>query len=242
MTGYRSADLGEEDKEKIIKDFLPFIKYTAHRLLWRLPPQLTVDDLISAGLMGLLDALERFEPGRVKLKTFAEIRIRGAMFDELRAGDWVPRSVKKKLSELRHAHVKLQNELGRPPEAEEVVQELGMSLEEYYNILRDARGAVSLRIEDFTDSSGDGLDLLECIPDPEAKDPLSVLEETDRKKLLAGLIGELPEKEKLVLSLYYWEELTMKEIGAVLDLTESRVCQLHGQALLRLKGRVENTN
>jgi len=234
------VELGEEDKEQIVKDFLPFIKYTAYRLSWKLPPQLTVDDLISAGLMGLLDALDKFEHGRVKLKTYAEIRIKGAMFDELRAVDWVPRSMKKKVNALKSAHAKLEKKLGRPPEDEEVVEDLGISLDEYYKTLNDASGAIAFRFEDFkeSDSEGERLNILECLPDPNAKDPLSILEETNQKELLAGLIDELPEKEKLILSLYYWEELTMKEIGKVLDLTESRVCQLHSQALLRLKSKL----
>jgi RNA polymerase sigma factor for flagellar operon FliA len=230
--------MSEVEKEQIIKEFLPFIKYTAHRLAWRLPPQLTVDDLVSSGLMGLLDALEKFEQGRVKLKTYAEIRIRGAMFDELRAVDWVPRSMKKKANEMKNALSRLEKRLGRAPEDEEVVEELGISLDEYYKTLHDASGAIAVRFEDFRDNgSGEGLNIMECMPDPNAKDPHEVLEESDLKDAIASLIDELPEKEKLILSLYYWDELTMKEIGGVLDLTESRVCQLHSQALLRLKGK-----
>jgi RNA polymerase sigma factor for flagellar operon FliA len=232
----------EMEKEQVIKDFLPFIKYTAHRLSWRLPPQLTVDDLISSGLMGLMDALDKFQHGRVKLKTYAEIRIRGAMFDELRAVDWVPRSMKKKANEMKNALYRLERKLGRAPEDEEVVEDLGISLDEYYKTLHDASGAMSLRFEDFREnSSGEGLNLMECLADPEAKDPSAALEEEDLKEAIAGLIDELPEKEKLILSLYYWEELTMKEIGRVLELTESRVCQLHSQALLRLRGKASKT-
>lgn len=233
----------EEEKEQIIKGFLPFIRYTAHRLSWRLPPQLTVDDLVSSGLMGLLDAMEKFEPGRVKLKTYAEIRIKGAIFDELRAVDWVPRSTKKKANRLKSAYLELEKELGKPPEDEEVVKALGISLDEYYKLLYETRSVVTVKFDDFGDggSSGEVLNVLECIPDRNCKDPLGLLEEGDMKEALAGLIEELPEKEKLILSLYYWEELTMREIGKVLDLTESRVCQLHSQALLRLKAKAGRT-
>lgn len=228
----------ETEKERVIREFLPFIKYTAHRLSWRLPPQLTVDDLVSSGLMGLLDALDKFEQGRVKLKTYAEIRIRGAMFDELRAVDWVPRSMKKKAGELKSAVSSLEKRLGRAPEDEEIVRELGISLDDYYRTLRDASGAIAVRFEDFRENdSGDGLNIMECMADPNAEDPHEALEESDLREAIAGLIDELPEKEKLILSLYYWEELTMKEIGRVLELTESRVCQLHSQALLRLKSK-----
>ncbi len=229
----------EEDKEKIIRDFLPFVKYTANRLAWRLPPQLTVDDLISTGLMGLLDALEKFD-GRVKLKTYAEFRIKGSMLDELRAMDWVPRSTKKKISEIRNAHSTLERELGREPDDEEVAELLEIGLDEYYGTLQDASGAVSLRFEDFEKNSGEGLNIMECIADEREKSPLALIEEADQKKVLARFITQLPEKEKLLLSLYYWDELTMKEIGKVMNLTEGRVCQLHTQALIRLKAKVSN--
>lgn len=236
---YRKS-MGEEEKERIVKEFLPFIRYAANRLSWRLPPQLTVDDLVSAGLMGLLDALDKFEHGRVKLKTYAEHRIKGAMLDEIRAMDWVPRSVKKKMSSVRNAQSDLERELGRTPEDEEIAGALDLTLDEYYRTLQDARGAVSLRFEDFEENgaSGEGMNILECLADPNSTDPLNELEIADRKRLLARLIDELPEKEKLILSLYYWEELTMKEIGKIMGITEGRVCQLHGQSLLRLKSNL----
>ncbi|MBI5634175.1 MAG: FliA/WhiG family RNA polymerase sigma factor [Nitrospirae bacterium] len=238
MAGYVPA-FTEEDKEKIISDFLPFVKYTASRLSWRLPPLLTVDDLISTGLMGLLDALEKYD-GRVKLKTYAEFRIKGAMLDELRAMDWVPRSTKKKISEIRNAYSQLERELGRGPDDEEVAELLEIELDEYYGTLQDAHGAISLRFEDFEENSGEGLDIMECIADQREKSPLALLEDEDQKKVLARFIAQLPEKEKLLLSLYYWDELTMKEIGKVMNLTEGRVCQLHTQALIRLKAKVSN--
>lgn len=234
------SEISEEDKEKIIRDFLPFVKYTASRLSWRLPPQLTIDDLISTGLMGLLDALERFEPGRVKLKTYAEFRIKGAMLDELRAMDWVPRSTKKKISEIRNAHSVLERELGREPEDEEVAEMLEIGLDEYFGTLQNANGAVSLRFEDFHEGSGEGLNIMECLADERQKSPLAQLEEADQKKVLTRFVAQLPEREKLLLSLYYWDELTMKEIGKVMNLTEGRVCQLHTQALIRLKAKVSN--
>ena len=235
--------LSEEEKERIIKEFLPFIKYTAHRLSWRTPPQLDVEDLISVGLMGLLDALGKFEEGRVKLKTYAEYRIKGAMLDELRSVEWLPRSAKKRVDELGAAHVRLQKKLGRMPEAEEVAEELGISLDEYFKTLQESSEAVSLRFEDFPGkrTAGKSLDVMECIPDPGASDPLEMLEKNSRKEHLAALIDRLTEKERLVLSLYYWEELTMKEIGRVLDLTESRVCQLRSQSVVRLKAMLRET-
>jgi RNA polymerase sigma factor FliA len=241
MTTYKN-EMSEEEKEKIIREFLPFIKYTAHRLAWGLPPQLTVDDLISVGIMGLLDALQRFTEGRVKLNTFVQFRIKGAMLDELRANNWIPKSMNKKISSVKNAHLKLENEFGRLPDDKEITEYLGMSTDEYYKILQVASTQVTLRFEDFSERmhSEDNLDMMECISDPDAMTPLDILEENNKKEVLAGIIDELPEKEKLILSLYYWEEMTMKEIAKVLNLTEGRVCQIHSQALIRLKAKVNS--
>ena len=236
MQEYKT-ELTEEEKEKIINDSLPFIKYTAYRLAHRLPPQLGVEDLISVGVMGLLDALQRFTEGRVKLNTFTEYRIKGAMLDELRSQDWAPRSLKTKVGQIKKAHRQLELELGRLPEEEEVAKKLELSLDEYYKILQGASNAVVFSFEDFRDRMHEesDVDVTECIPDTTMKTPLEILEETSMRETLAGLITRLPQKEKLVLSLYYWDELTMKEIGKVMELTEGRVCQLHNQALIRLK-------
>lgn len=232
---------GEEEKEQIIREFLPYIKYTASRLLWRLPPQLTIDDLISAGLIGLMDAVDKYDTSRGKLKTYAEFRIKGSMLDELRAVDWVPRSTKKKVNDIKSAHSRLEKEFGRMPDDEEVAEALDLTLEEYYKTLYEASGSISFRFEDFeAEGAGeDGLNILECIPDTQARDPLALLEDGARREMLAALIDGLPEKEKLLLSLYYWDELTMKEIGRVMNLTEGRVCQIHTQALIRLKAKLE---
>lgn len=241
MQDYKKT-IDEEEKERITKDFLPFVKYTASRLSWRLPPQMTVDDLISAGLVGLLESLEKYEHGRAKLKTYVEYRIKGAMLDELRAADWVPRSWKKKAKDVRNAHSKLEKKLGRPPEDEEIAKELDLSLEEYFKILQSASSSITLRLEAFNwDSNApDNLNLMESLPDHNAENPLHVLENKSRKEMVAKIIDELPEKERLLLSLYYWEELTMKEIAQVMKLTEGRICQLHNQALIRLKAKMES--
>jgi len=227
-----------ERKESVIREFLPFIRYTARRLGWRLNPGMSEDDLVSAGVVGLLDALRRFQAGTVKLKTYAEHRIRGAMLDELRAADALPRNVRDRVNAMKSAHARLEHLLGRLPEDHEVAQALGVSLDEYHKTLRESSSALHLRLEDFTGRGGDEPEgLLENLADPEGKDPLSLLEKTMMKELLTQVIRDIPEKERLVLSLYYWDELTMKEIGKVLGLTEGRVSQLHGQALLRCKAR-----
>jgi RNA polymerase sigma factor for flagellar operon FliA len=240
MTDYK-IEMSEAEKEKIINDSLPFIKYTAYRLSHRLPPQLAVNDLISVGIVGLLDALQRYTEGRVKLNTFVEYRIKGAMLDELRSHDWVPRSLKTKIGQIRKAHRELEQDLGRMPREEEIAERLDISLDEYYRTVQHASNAVVFSFEDFRDKMHEesDMDVMECIPDPDMKSPLELLEESSSKEALAHLIERLPEKEKIILSLYYWEEMTMKEIGKVLHLTEGRVCQLHNQALIRLKAQIE---
>jgi RNA polymerase sigma factor for flagellar operon FliA len=233
-------ELTEAKKEKIINESLPFIKYTAYRLSHRLPPQLSVEDLVSVGVIGLLDALQRYTEGRVKLSTFTEYRIKGAMLDELRSHDWVPRSLKTKVSQIKKAHQQLERNLGRMPDEEEVAKHLGISLDEYFKVLQNASSAVVYSFEDFSDRMHEesDVDVVESIADRTGKSPLELLEDSSTRDALAQLIDGLPEKEKILLSLYYWEELTMKEIGKVLNLTEGRVCQLHNQALIRLKAQM----
>lgn len=238
------ADITEEKKEQLIKDFLPYIKYTAYRLSWKLPHHVTIDDLISVGLMGLMDALERFEPGRVKLKTYAELRIKGSMIDELRATAWIPRSMRKKIEDINKARIKLEKKNGRMPDDIEVAKSMKMPLDDYFKILQYATSSNPVRLEDFRNSkyADSDLNITECIADPKAKSPLTILEEKDTKEKLADLIDTLPKKEKTVLALYYYEEMTMQEIGRILSITESRVCQIHSQALGKLKTKIQHVN
>jgi RNA polymerase sigma factor for flagellar operon FliA len=235
-------ELSEGEKEMIINKSLPFIKYTAYRLSHRLPPQLSVNDLISVGIVGLLDALKRYSAGRAKLNTFTEYRIKGAMLDELRAQDWIPRSLKQKIGLINKTQKQLQESLGRVPSGDEVADSLDITLDEYYRTIESASHAVVSSFEDLRGPSwqeGD-LDVMECIPDTAAKSPLEQCEENSIRNALAELIDQLPEKERLVLSLYYWEELTMKEIGRVLQISEGRVCQLHSQAILTMKSQMSS--
>lgn len=228
----------EEEKERIVKDLLPYIRYTAYRLSWRLPPQLTTDDLISAGVIGLLDGLSRYRDNGTPLKSFVEMRIKGAMLDEIRNHDDASKSIRKKMKAIKEAHNELEKELGRLPEDEEIAEALHLSLDEYYSTLQRANSRITLRFENLSDHSDDNLDIMECIPDRNAQTPFQICESEELKNRMAKLISELPEKEKLVLSLYYWDELTMKEIGKVLDITEGRVCQIHNQALMRLRAKM----
>jgi len=240
MLKYKN-EISEEDREEIIKEFLPYIKYTAFRLSWNLPHHVTIDDLISVGLMGLMDALSRFEPGKVKLKTYAELRIKGSMIDELRATAWIPRSMRKKIDDINKAKAKLERKHGRVPDDVEVAKSMNLTLSDYFKTLQYATSSNHIRLEDFRNKkyADSELNITECIPDPKAKSPLSILEEKDTKKNLAELIDSLPTKEKFVLSLYYYEELTMQEIGKVLSITESRVCQIHSQALTKLRTKIQ---
>jgi len=231
------AEVSEQEKEKVINDCLPFIKYTACRLAHRLPPYLSVQDLISVGVEGLLSSLRRHAGGMAKINTFAEYRIKGAMLDELRSNDWVPRSFKVKLDRIRKAHRELELDLGRTPGEDEIAARLSISLDEYYRTLEVASNSVVYNFEDIRErmhEDGD-LDVMENIRDKNMKGPLEQLETSAIKKTLAALILKLPEKEKLILSLYYWDELTLKEIGRIVHLTEGRVCQIRNQALMRLR-------
>jgi RNA polymerase sigma factor for flagellar operon FliA len=230
----------EGTKERVVQEFLPFIRYTARRLSWRLPPGLSEEDLVSAGVEGLLDAFRKFRDGSAKLKTYAEYRIKGSMLDEIRAADTLPRTVRDRVNALKSAHRALERKLRRPPEDEEVAAALCVPLEEYHKTLRECGAALQLRFEDFEprrDEDGSG-GFLQNYPDAEGKDPLSIAEKGDLIEHLSKAIEELPERERLVLSLYYRDELTMKEIGRTLGVSEGRVCQLHGQALVRCKARL----
>ncbi len=233
----KNVSRDEAERERIIHDFLPFIKYTAYRLAWRLPPYLSVKDLISVGIIGLLEALSRYRDGVVKINTFVEHRIRGAMLDELRAHDLVSKSMKKKIATVKKACEDIERNTGRLPEPEEVAEALDMDIEEYYRIMQTAHAGTVLRFDAFANRRDEDSDigLSECIPDKSAKTPLEIYEENDMKKTLIHEIEKLPERERLILALYYQDELTMKEIGKVLNLTEGRVCQLHSQAITRLK-------
>ena len=236
----RAAAVGNDDeREQIIREFMPYIKYTARRLSWRLPPGLSEDDLVSTGVMGLLEALRKFKVGQVKLKTYAEYRIKGAMLDELRSADNLPRSVRNRVNALKSVHRSLEQKLGRAPEDNEVAKALGISIDDYHKTLLENGSGMTLRFGDFEGRDDGAPSFIESIPDPAGKDPLALLESENRRRILAAVIEELPDREKLVLSMYYWDELTMREIGKVLGLTEGRVCQIHSQAVLRCKVRLE---
>lgn len=236
--GGQGGILKHNDRERLIREYAPLVKYIAQRLALKLPRHIEMDDLISTGVMGLLDAIEKYDPGRdVKFGTYAQFRIKGAMLDGLREMDWVPRSVRDRAEEIGSIYEALEKRLGRPATEEEVSGEMGMPLDEFMQMLGGLNGAAILNMEDL--SSGEDISLLDTVPDPNGSDPHALLAKDELKEILGKAIDSLPEKERLVVTLYYYEELTMKEAGAALNLTESRVCQLHTQAMLRLRGKMK---
>jgi RNA polymerase sigma factor for flagellar operon FliA len=236
--GYDAAQ-----REALILEHTPLIRYVAGRVAMRLPPHVPLEDLYSAGVLGLIDAVDKFDPRQnVKFKTYAEFRIRGAILDELRAMDWVPRSVRRKSSKLEDAYHTIQNQLGRAASDEEVASALGVSLDEFFHLLDEVKGVNLLSLDDQNNLLGqlDSDQVLEALGREDNEDPLTQLGLAELRRQVAAAIEGLPEKEKLVVSLYYYDELTMREIGEVLGYTESRISQMHTKAILRLRARLRD--
>jgi RNA polymerase sigma factor for flagellar operon FliA len=230
----RYADSAAVDADALVLKHAELVKRIAYHLAGRLPAQIDVDDLIQAGMVGLLEASANFAPDRgATFETFAGIRIRGAMLDALRKLDWAPRSVHRKARAAEEALRDVERELGAAASDGAVAARLGVPVEEYQRIVRDAASCRLLSLDELTD----GDEASDSIADG-GVGPLGEVTDGAMRQALARAIGELPEREKLMMSLYYEQELNLKEIGAVLGVTESRVCQLHGQALARLRGRL----
>jgi RNA polymerase sigma factor for flagellar operon FliA len=229
-------------KDKLLVEYAHLVKYIAARIMINLPKHVDSNDLISAGIMGLIKAVETFEPERgFKFETYAGHKIRGAILDELRALDWIPRSVRQKSRELQRVFAKLENQLGRIPYDDEVCEEMGISLEEYEELLSEVTPTTILSLEESMPDRGSDakeIKLIDTIEDPGSENPLKEMGFTEVKNILKSAIADLSEKEKLVVALYHYEELTLKEIGVVLDLTESRVSQIHSKAILKLRSRL----
>jgi len=208
-----------------------------------LPAHVDEADLISYGLVGMISAIARFEPEReIKFETYAIPRIRGAIIDELRALDWVPRSVRARAREIERANIKLEHKLQRAPSDEEMASELDVEVEEFQEFLVQISNSTIAALDELwtvSDASGDQVSLLDTIQDPAAPDPAKVADATDLKDRVADAIARLPEREKLVIALYYYENLTLREIGEVLGVTESRISQLHTKAVLRLRSHMQ---
>jgi RNA polymerase sigma factor for flagellar operon FliA len=238
---YRASD-DERARESLVVAYAPLVKYVASRMASSLPTHVEEADLISYGLIGLISAIERFEPDReIKFETYAIPRIRGAIIDELRALDWVPRSVRARAREIERANVKLEHRLQRAPSDEEIAAELHVSLDEFHDSLMQISNSTIAALDELwpvSDTSGDQVSLLDTLQDPEAPDPAKLMDASELKERIADAIARLPEREKLVIALYYYENLTLREIGEVLGVTESRISQLHTKAVLRLRSRL----
>jgi RNA polymerase sigma factor FliA len=237
------ADDNQQARERLVLAYAPLVKYVAGRMSSGLPSHVEESDLISYGLLGLISAIERFEPEReIKFETFAITRIKGSIIDELRSLDWVPRSVRARAREIEKANAKLEHELHRAPTDQEIADRLGVSLDDFRDSLMRMSSSSVVALDELwavSDASGDQLSLLDTIQDPQAVDPAREVDQTEMKDRLADAIARLPERERLVVALYYYENLALREICAVLGATESRVSQLHTKAVLRLKSRLQ---
>lgn len=233
----------EQARERLVLAYAPLVKYVAGRMASGLPAHVEEADLISYGLLGLIAAIERYEPEReIKFETFAITRIKGSIIDELRSLDWVPRSVRARAREIERVNAKLENQLQRPPTDQEMADALGISVEEFQESLLQISNSSIVALDELwtvSDSSGDQVSLLDTLQDPSAVDPAQEMDTAEMRDRLAEAISHLPEREKLVIALYYYENLTLREIGEVLGVTESRVSQLHTKAVLRLKSRLQ---
>jgi RNA polymerase sigma factor for flagellar operon FliA len=240
----RYKDEGDASaRERLVVAYSPMVKFVAGRLGAGLPSHVDDADLISYGLMGLIGAIERFEPERgIKFETFAMTRIRGAIIDELRSLDWVPRSVRSRAREIEAAQATLEHQLQRAPSEAELASKLGISEDELQTSLLEIANSSVYALDELwtvSDSSGDQVSLLDTISDPRAADPQESLASSEVKDRLTEAIASLPEREQLVVALYYYENLTLREIGEVLGVTESRVSQLHTKAVMRLKSGLQ---
>jgi len=229
-------------RERLVVAYSPLVKYVSGRMASGLPAHVDEADLISYGLVGLINAIERFEPEReIKFETYAITRIKGAIIDELRSLDWVPRSVRARARDIERANAKLEHRLQRAPTDEEMARELGITVDEFQESLLQISDSTVAALDELwtvSDSSGDQVSLLDTLTDDSAPDPAAVMDQTELKDRVAEAIARLPEREKLVVALYYYENLTLREIGEVLGVTESRVSQLHTKAVLRLRSRL----
>ena len=232
-------------RERLILHYSPLVKYVAGRVGVGLPPNIEQADLVSYGIFGLIDAIEKFDLSRaIKFETYAISRIKGAIIDELRAIDWIPRSVRYKAREVEKAYAALETKLFRTPTEAEVAAELNISLEDLHQIFSQVSFVNVVALDELLSvggERGDKLSLVDTLEDTKAEDPVMAFETEETKYLLAKAINTLPEREKIVVTLYYYEGLTLAEIGQVLGVTESRICQMHTKAVLQLRSKLADS-
>jgi len=232
--------MDNSQREKLLLKYARLVRYVVNRMLISIPPCLEKDDLISAGTIGLLEAIDKYNSQKgINFETYAIYRIRGAILDELRSVNWAPRTVQEKARELERTYRNLEQRLGRMATDEEVAQEMGITAEELYHRLDEARGISPLSLEQFqySPNGGGGVTLLDSLSS-NSPSPLANTEKVELREVIALVLSSLPEKERMVMALYYYEGLTLKEIGEVLHLSESRVCQIHTKAIIKLRVRL----
>jgi RNA polymerase sigma factor for flagellar operon FliA len=230
---------GQLDRNALIRQYQPLVRKLAHHMMAKLPANVQVDDLIQVGLIGLSEALVRFEATQgVQFETFATQRIRGAMIDELRENDWVSRGTRKSQKDIEEAMRRLEHRLGRSPLESEIAADLGMSLSDYQSLLSKVRGTQLVYLEDMNHNSDDEDGFLDRHMGDPKSDPVNLLRDHRLREALVAAIKNLPEREQFIMSMYYEQDMNLKEIAAVLDVTESRVCQLHSQSIARLRAKM----
>lgn len=239
------SEIPSDLKDQIVLEHTSLIRYIVNRIAVRLPSHIDLDDLHNTGVIGLMDAIEKYDPDKnCKFKTYAEFRIKGAILDQLRSLDWVPRSVRQKSRKLEHAYGEVEQRLGRKATEDEVADSLGLQIDKFHDLLNQVRGISLVNLEEIRgnnadmDRTGSFADIIE---DKNSENPFASLKLLETKHVISDTIGGLPEKERLVVSLYYYEDLNMKEIGNILGITESRVCQIHTKAVIRLRGKLKST-
>ncbi len=226
-------------KDALIMKYASFVKYVAGRIAVNLPSNVEFDDLVSYGILGLIDAIDKYDSDRnIKFKTYAKTRIRGAIFDELRVLDWTPRSIRQKARKLEKAYAKLEGKLGRDAKDEEVAEYLNIDISELHKLFDETKKSLLLSLDEIFYDDEEGSSRFDFIEDQKSDNPQSKIEEAEAKKILADAISKLSDRERMVITLYYYEELTSKEIGKILGVSDSRISQLHTKAILRLRGRL----
>lgn len=230
-------------RDMFVKQYAPLVKYVAGKVAMGMPHNVEFDDLVGFGVFGLFDAIKKFDPDKhVKFKTYAVTRIRGAIFDELRSIDWVPRSVRQKTREIEDSIHRLESSLGRAASDQEIADEMRMTTKEFQKTMMKISGTSILSLNDvwYTGDDSDKVSIVDSIESPSSLNPDIIVEKDEIKRVIIQAITELPEKEKKVLVLYYYEDLTLKEIGKILEVTESRISQLHTKAIMRLRSKLTN--
>lgn len=231
-----------DEREELIQNYLPLVKRVVHRIAGRLPAEVDIKEMINSGIIGLVDAFEKFDPKHeTNFATYAQFRIRGAILDSFRIQDWVPRSLRQKAHKLEKAFFELEQKLGRPAEDTELANHLNVSIDELHTMLGEISGVVMLSLEELGFGHGEERFKANDTISSSGLDPLGELLENEKVEILTSAIEKLPEKEKLVVSLYFYEELNLKEIGEVIGVTESRASQVRSKALLRLRNNLKNS-